>query len=509
MLKAQETLTTKQLIAFFGMVVGMFMAILDIQIVASSLPIIGAGLSASIDELSWVQTAYLIAEVIIIPVSGYITRVLSTRITFGIAASGFTAASILCAFAWDIQSMIVFRAIQGLFGGMIIPTTFTTAFMIFPRKNIGQVSMCIGLAVTIAPTLGPIIGGYITNILSWEFMFLMNVLPGIFVTITSFVYINFDRPNYTLLKYFDYIGVILIIMTLGSLQYILEEGSPRGWFESNIIITLTIISSCSFIYFLYHELHASHPILDLRAFKNRNFTLGCVFAFLLGIGLFGTVLLQPMFLGNVADMNSLQIGLVMSIMGLCQLIAAPAAGIMFDRGANRKMMLAFGLFMFGTGTYLNSYLTPDSTFWGFFWPQIFRGSGLMFCFIPINDLALGYLPSKDLYNASSLYNLMRNLGGAVGLAIISRLLSDNSKLYKAMLNEHIMYNDSLLSNMQGIVVGKIGYIDIAKQNFAGFVDYMLFKNAFTIVINEVFVYISIGFISAILLIPLLKNTTRK
>lgn len=263
---AEVKINPKQVIAFFAMIVGMFMAILDIQIVASSLSVIAAGLSASGDELSWIQTSYLIAEVIIIPATGFLARLLSTRILYFIAALGFTVMSLMCALAWNIESMIIFRAMQGFFGGALIPTAFGAVFIIFPKEMRTKVSMIIGLVVTLAPTLGPTLGGYITENISWHFMFLLNLIPGIFVCTTVYIYVDFDKPNLKLLSNFDFLGIALMIMTLGCLQYVLEEGNKKDWLDDTYILILSVLVLLGFICLIIRELTFSSPIIDLGAF---------------------------------------------------------------------------------------------------------------------------------------------------------------------------------------------------------------------------------------------------
>ena len=352
-----------QILAFFALVVGMFMAILDIQIVASSLNEIAAGLSASGDELSWIQTSYLIAEVIIIPVTGFATRLLSTRIFYFIAAFGFTCMSILCSLAWSIESMIIFRALQGLFGGAMIPTAFAAVLIIFPKHLYALVNVIIGLTVTVAPTIGPTLGGYITEVSSWHFMFLINVLPGIFVCSTVLKHVNFDKPNRKLLENFDFAGIILMAVSLGCLQYVLEEGNKKDWFEDNSILFLSIITAFAFILFIHREIRVRNPIVDLSAFANKNFTLGCCYSFIMGVGLYGTVYLLPLFLFTVAGYNTYQIGVTMVITGLFQLVSAPLAGKMFDSGADKRIILAIGFSLFSIGCYMNSFLTNESQYW--------------------------------------------------------------------------------------------------------------------------------------------------
>jgi len=487
--------------AFLGMVVGMFMAILDIQIVASSLHVIAAGLSASQDELSWVQTSYLIAEVIIIPLSGFAARLLSTRISYSIAALGFTIMSVMCAFATNLESMIIFRAFQGFFGGAMIPTVFATIFMVFEPKERPLVSVIIGLVVTMAPTLGPTIGGYITDATSWHFMFLLNVIPGIFVCTIVFLFADFDEPDYSLLEDFDYIGVILLISTLGIFQYILEEGARKLWFESDLIIGLSLYVVFGLFFLIYHELTTAKPILNLRAFRHRNFAIGCVLSGVLGIGLYGSVFLLPVFLGNSAGLDTLQIGIIMGVMGISQFISAPVAGMIMKTNPDRRIMMFFGLIAYGFGCYLNSFLTPDSRFYELMLPQMIRGFSAMFCFIPINDMALSALPRNEIQNASGLYNLMRNLGGAFGLAIINLKVNDDSVINRDIISSNVPETSEIaqngLANIANMVDGQVGDVEAVSLTI---LNNLMVRDSFIISINNAFAHISVLYFLSLFLI---------
>lgn len=503
---SHQPLTKGQLLGFFGMIVGMFMAILDIQIVASSLTVIASGLNATLDELSWVQTSYIIAEVIIIPLTGFTARLLSTRIAFSIASLGFTIMSILCSLAWNIESMIFFRALQGLFGGAMIPTVFATIYIIFPPEKRPTVSIIIGLVVTVAPTLGPTIGGYITEVLSWHFMFLLNVIPGIFVTTVVMLNLEIDKPNYSLLKNFDYIGITLLTISLGSLQYTLEEGASKGWFDDNHILTFSLISLVSFIALLIYELKISNPILDLRAFKHWNFTVGCLLSGVIGIGLYGAVFLSPMFLARSAGLSTFQIGVIMSVTGICQFISAPVAGNLFKKGVDPRVILAIGLSLFSYGSYLNSFLTPECRYWELFLPQAIRGFSLMFCFIPINDIALGTMPLNEVQNASGLYNLMRNLGGATGLAILnSNVITQTKIVYSYISNNLDITNPIVQNNIEAI--GSMLSTRVANSDQAALllVNSIMTRDSFIIAINKSFFTIALVFILTLFLIPLVKK----
>ncbi len=500
-------LTIRDKIAFFAMIIGMFMAVLDIQIVASSISVIGSGLSATHDELSWIQTAYLIAEVMVIPVTGFLARLFSTRISYFMAAMGFTVMSVMCSLAWNIESMIIFRAIQGFFGGAMIPTVFATTFIIFPYAQRATVSIIIGLTVTVAPTLGPTIGGYITEILSWHFMFLVNVIPGIFVCTTVFLYAHFDEPHPDLLKNFDYFGIALLVVSLGSLQYILEEGSREGWLESNSIIFLSCIAVSSFIWLVVHELTTSKPILDLYAYTNKNFSLGCALSFVLGTGLYGAVYILPLFLFRVAGMDAYEIGIVMMVTGSFQFLAAPVAGKLFAGGVDRRVILGIGLTMFSFGCYLNSELTADSNFGELFLPQACRGFSLMFCFVPINDIALGSLAPNQVQNASGLYNLTRNLGGAIGLAVINTALIDKTKIFSQHLHDNITITSPNAHHIMYYFKTILFYGKSFNPQVAGYsmINSMVQKQAFIIAINDIFMSIALIFLSGLLLLPFIEG----
>src|SRR5712675_644041 len=263
---ASERIAPKRLIAFIIMVFGMFMSILDIQIVSASLSEIQAGLSASSSEVSWVQTAYLIAEVIAIPLSGFLSRAFGTRLLFAMSASGFTIASLFCGFASTIEQMIFWRALQGFLGAGMIPTVFASAFMVFPRSKFHIVGPIIGLVATLAPTVGPTVGGIITDWMSWHWLFFINVVPGIAITIGVLILVDFDQPNFKLLDRFDWWGLIWMGGFLGSLEYVLEEGPQYEWLQDTSVAVCAAVCAISAIAFFWRVLSAEEPIVDIRAF---------------------------------------------------------------------------------------------------------------------------------------------------------------------------------------------------------------------------------------------------
>ena len=261
------------------------------------------------------QTAYLIAEVIAIPLSGFLSRAFGTRILFSISCAGFTLASIMCATSSSIDSMIVWRAIQGFIGGGMVPTVFASAYLIFQGPRQKLIAPVVGLIATLAPTIGPTVGGYLTDAYSWHWLFFINVVPGIIVTAITALLIDFDKPDLTLLKNFDWYGLISMGGFLGALEYVLEEGPRYEWFDDNTIFTVAVVSGVSAIIFFARVLTARSPIVDLRAFANRNFAVGSLFSFVLGIGLYGLTYLYPVYLAQIRGYNALMIGETMFVSG--------------------------------------------------------------------------------------------------------------------------------------------------------------------------------------------------
>jgi DHA2 family multidrug resistance protein len=433
-----DAIDPRRLITFLCMVFGMFMAILDIQIVSASLTEIQAGLAASSNEINWVQTAYLIAEVVMIPLSGFLSRALGTRYLFTISAAGFTAASLMCGLSSSINEMIFWRAVQGFIGGGMIPTVFATAFTIFPRSKLGIISPMIGLVATLAPTIGPTVGGYLTDALSWHWLFFINVVPGIGVALAAYLMIDFDQPNYKLFQNFDWVGLFAMAGFLGALEYVLEEGPRNDWFADESIFLFAWISVLSALLFFYRAFTAKQPIVDLTAFSDRNFALGSLFSFVLGIGLYGLTLLYPLYLGQIRGYDALMIGETMFVSGLAMFLTAPIAGRLTGK-VDPRVMLVIGFAFFAVGTYWMTALTRDWDFYELLWPQIFRGVGLMLAMVPINNVALGTLAPERVKNASGLYNLMRNLGGAVGLAGIYTVLNDRTDLHISRLHDNFTF----------------------------------------------------------------------
>ncbi|MDB6029838.1 MAG: EmrB/QacA family drug resistance transporter, partial [Verrucomicrobiales bacterium] len=436
-----KTQPGSSMLGFVLMCLGMFIALLDIQIVASSLQDIGGGLSAGRDQISWVQTSYLIAEIIMIPLSGWLTRVFSTRWLFTASAAGFTLASLFCGLAWNIESMIFFRALQGILGASMIPTVFTSSFHYFqgPRRVLG--SAIIGGIATMAPALGPIIGGWITDTLSWRWLFFVNLVPGVFIVAMIPALVKIDEPDFSLVKGADYLGIALMAVGLGSLQYVLEEGARWNWFDDETIRLFAALAGLSIILFIARSLTFKNPVVDLRAFKNRNFLVGSILSFMTGLGIFSTIYLVPLFLGYVRGYSAWQIGVAIASTGIASILGVPVYTSLAKRFDPRWIMMA-GMACFAFSMVGFSKITHD---WGaaeLLLPQILRGFPQVFTIAPAVNLGLGSLSPERLKYASGLFNMMRNLGGAIGIALCATILNDRTNLHFARASEHITAGNS-------------------------------------------------------------------
>jgi DHA2 family multidrug resistance protein len=498
-----------KVLAFAVMCVGLFIALLDIQIVSASLADIGGGLSASPDETAWVQTAYLIAEIIVIPLSGWLSRVMSTRWLFCASAIGFTITSMLCGWAWDIQSMIIFRALQGFLGGSMIPMVFTTVFFYFEGHQRVIAAAIVGALSSLAPTLGPTIGGWITDNYSWHWLFFINLVPGIFVAVVVPMVVKVDQPNWSLLRGADYLGIALLAMFLGCLEYTLEEGPRWDWFGDDTILTTAWIAAIAGPLFIWRSLASVNPVVDLRALKSLNFSLGCFFSFVTGIGIFSTLYLTPVFLSRVRGFSALEIGTAIFSTGIFQVSAIPFYAF-FARRIDLRWLMMFGLACFAIGMW---DFTPITSDWGWkelMLPQAFRGFAQQFAVAPTVTLTLGGLAPDRLKHASGLFNLMRNLGGAIGIAVCGTVLIDRTNAHYLHIAERISAGDpnsqaafqALVQHYASLLGGDEVHAKAAalKQLFN-----VAWREAQTQTFADAFLLIAICFIVATALVPLMSK----
>ncbi|TFU03390.1 DHA2 family efflux MFS transporter permease subunit [Polymorphobacter arshaanensis] len=425
-----------QLIGFLLMAFGMFMAILDIQIVSASLTQIQAGLAASADEISWVQTSYLVSEVVMIPLSGFLARALSTKWLFVLSSAGFTIASILCSTATSINEMIVYRSLQGFVGGAMIPTMYSAMFLMFGRGRQSGVSVAVSLIVTMAPTIGPALGGWISEVATWHWLFLVNIIPGVIITFGVWALVDVDRPNLPLLRRIDLIGLVAMAFFLGGLDYVLEEGARRDWFADGTVFTVFVIATVAAVIFFWRSLTVVEPVVNLKVFANTNFLFGGMLGAIVGIGLYGLVYLYPVFLARIALLSSGQIGATLWVTGLSMLFVAPLMGMLARRSDPRRVLL-FGFLMLALSTWLTRGITDEWRFAQLFLPQVVRGVGLIACLTSISVTSFATLPMEYIKDAGGLFTLMRNIGGAIGLAMINTIILWRTNLHWGRLAESV------------------------------------------------------------------------
>jgi len=493
-------------IGVLAMVTGLVMAIMDVQIVTSSLTQIQGGLSASADEIAWVQTAYLIADVVMVPLSGTMSRLLSTRVLFVVAALGFTGASALCATATSLGQMILFRAMQGFCGGAITPSVWPVVYAKFRGPPLVTLMVIVSMIFNLSGTMGPTIGGFLTDTFSWHWLFLVNIVPGLLVTAVVWVTIDIDKPDFSLLRGFDLTGLTLMAVFLGCLQYALEEGPRWDWLEEETIRAAVITSAVGGSVFFWRVLSYRQPIVDVRAFLNRNFALGSFFTFMIGIGMYGTTYLVPLFLAQVRGFSALQIGETVLVVGLVQLFISPF-NVYIARAMDLRLMLAIGLGMFAFSMYLTAGLTNQAGFWELLVPQAVRGVALMFCYVPANMIALGSLPQEMMKNGAGLYNLMRDLGGAIGLASIGTLMNARLHFHWNRLIEDINPARAAVQHFLETQMGRFDSLIPGDPRGAAIklLANLTQREALVLTYNDLLLLLGALFVLGLLLLPLVRR----
>lgn len=482
---------TYLILGFAGMVIGQFMAILDIQIVAASLPQIQAGVGASADEISWIQTAYLIPEVVMIPLSGYLSRLWGTQRVFLVSCAGFVLMSIAVGLSSSIEVMIFFRAIQGFVGGAMIPTVFAVAFTAFPPSKRVAASVFIGLIVTLAPTIGPTLGGHLTESLSWHWLFFINVPFGLLSFFLVWRFANFDQGDASLSKGFDWIGLALMAAFLMSLQFVLEEGSKDDWFADDMILLLSVVAALSGPAFIWRSLSYYNPVVELRAFVNRNFLVGVVMTFTVGAALFGGTFLLPLFLARVRDYSPAEVGTTMVVSGLAMFMTGPFAGRLV-RVLDLRVLMFGGFMLCALGMWDAHAVTAEWGFWEFAGVQALRGVGVMLAMIAAQQVTMSTLPPHMVKNASGLVNLFRNVGGAFGLAMLNTSLTTNTALHMSELTQAIPQTSLQMQDMIAGITSRMSGSTDPEGAALKAVYGMIQKQATTLAFGDAFAMLAIG-----------------
>ncbi len=491
-------------LGFTAMCVALFMAVLDIQVVASALTTIGGALGIAPEKLGWIQTGYLTAEVIAIPLTGLLTRALSLRWMFVAATLGFTLASLACAFATSFDMLVWLRVIQGFFGGMLIPAVFTSIFVMMPKEREILATTLAGTFAVTAPTIGPFIGGWLTQHYSWHWIFLVNIFPGLAVCLVVASCVRVGEAEPAILRKLDYATLVLAAIFLASLELLLNEAPGRHW-QGSFVFSIGGICAVSALLGGWRAFTHAMPFIDLRRFRHRAFALGSALSFVFGMGLYGSVYMLALFLGLVRGHSPLEIGEIMMVSGAAQLLMAPVAALLESRMDNR-LLVAIGFVLFGLGLFSNGLVTPQSDFWGLFWPQILRGLAVMLCILPATRLALEGWSEADVPDASGLFNLMRNLGGAIGIAMIDTLVSSRTAGHAAALVNRLQAGDAGAARLVGLPTAlfrghAMGPVDeLTKAMIAPMVQ----RAALTQSLNEGWLVLAVLFALSLLIVPAIR-----
>jgi DHA2 family multidrug resistance protein len=432
----QANASVRTWVAVSGATLGAFMAVLNIQIVNASLADIQGAIGAGVDDGGWISTAYLIAEIVVIPLTGWLVRVFSLRTYLLTNAILFLVFSGACAFARDLNQMIVLRAIQGFSGGVLIPLAFTIIITFLPKPKQPVGLALFALSATFAPAIGPTIGGYLTENFGWQYIFYVNLVPG--ALMVGMLWFSLDKApmRLALLREGDWLGIATMAIGLSALQTVLEDGNKDDWFGSPYIFRLSIIAVIALTLFIWIELTVRKPLLNLRLLGRRNFGFGLVANFLLGIALYGSVFIMPLYLSGVQGYNSEQIGMVLAWTGLPQLVLIPLVPRLMKR-FDARLVIAVGFALFAGSNFMNIHMDGNTAGDQLLWPNVVRAIGQALAFAPLSAIATAGIEAENAGSASSLFNMMRNLGGAIGIAGLQTFLTKREQFHSNILSNAV------------------------------------------------------------------------
>ncbi len=487
---------------FAMMCTGMFMAILDVQVVATSLPTIQRALNVAQDQMSWVQTSYLIAEIIAIPLTGFLTRAFTMRWLFVVAVSAFTLASIACAASDSFAALIFWRVVQGFSGGTLIPSVFSAVFLLFPLRLQTIATTIAGVLAVLAPTVGPVVGGWLTETYSWHWLFLINVVPGVIAAAVGWASLPREKIDLAEARHLDLPALLLMACALAALEIGIKEAPQRGWTSQPVggLLALSVVTGTVFV---WRMIHSRHPLVDVKTFRDRNFAVGCVLSFVTGIGLFGSVYLMPVFLSYVRGHDALEVGKIILVTGIVQFLVAPIAVAVEER-FDERYVSAFGFLLFGIGVAMSCGQTSGTDFDEMFWPQVVRGAAIMFCILPSTRLALAHIAKSGIPDASGLFNLMRNLGGAIGIAIIDTIIYTRAPIHARALADRLAAGDIEAAKILGIPLETMAHSLIDPAARAA-MSPLIEKVGFVEAINDAWALVALLTLAVLMAVPLART----
>lgn len=415
--------------------------LIDTTIVNVSLREISGSIGATTAEIAWVATSYAISNVIIIPLTSMLSDLFGRRTYFTVSVIIFTVSSLMCGLSGSLWTLVFWRFVQGLGGGGLLSTAQTIIIGAFPPEKIGTANAIFGLGMILGPTFGPTLGGYITDNISWHWIFFVNIPIGIVASFLSWTYIT-DRPGAVKPKKIDWWGIIFLVIAIGSLQFVLEEGTIEDWFESDLIVLMSLLAFFGLLAFIYRELSIDYPAVNIRLYKNYNLAMGSFMNLMLGMMLFGTTFIFPLFTQVTLHWTATQNGVFMIPGALCSAIAMPVVGRLMGRGVNPKGLIITGILLTFSFLIMLGFSSPDSSEKNFYFPFALRGFSMAFMMSPILALAVGGLKGKDMTQAVGLANMIRQLGGAIGIALINVYLNNTNAQVRGEMISYVNPYDS-------------------------------------------------------------------
>ena len=505
-----QSVSARTWIAVIGANLGAFMAILNIQIVNASLADIQGAIGAGIDDGGWISTAYLVAEIVVIPLTGWLARVFSVRRYLLVNAALFLLLSAACALAQNLGQMIVLRAFQGFTGGVLIPLAFTLIITLLPPAKQPVGLALFAISATFAPAIGPTIGGYLTENWGWQYIFYVNLVPGTLMLAMLWFSLEKKPMQLGLLRQGDWAGVATMAIGLSALQTVLEEGNKDDWFGSPFIVRLSVIAAVALALFIWIELRSTHPLLNLRLLMRRNFGLGSAAAFLLGIALYGSVFILPVYLARVQGYNAEQIGMVLAWTGLPQLVLIPLVPRLMKK-FDARLVIGIGFALFAASNFMNIWMTADTAADQLLWPNIVRALGQALVLAPLSAVAAAGIEPENAGSASALFNMMRNLGGAIGIAGLQTFLTKREQFHSNVLNQSV----SLFDEATRVRLAKLvqyflqhGATDTATATNKALlaIGNRIHQQAFTMAFADTFFLLGVALVIALITVLLLKKT---
>jgi DHA2 family multidrug resistance protein len=488
-----------------------FMEVLDTTVVNVSLPHIAGSLSATIDEATWALTSYLVANAIILPMTGWLASLFGRKRLLMLSVVGFTAASFLCGLAPTLGTLIFFRVVQGATGGALQPLSQAVLLEAFAPQDRGKAMGFWGLGIVVAPIFGPVLGGWLTDSYSWRWVFYINIPVGIASLVMTKLFI-FDPPYLRQeSRKIDYWGIGMLAVGIGALQIVLDKGQEADWFSSHLITGLAIVSAVTIVALIAHLLTTDDPVVDLRVFKERSYAVGVFLMTVVGFVLYGSLVLLPIMLQTLLGYPSLQAGIAMAPRGVGSFFMMPLTGLMTGRFDARKL-LTVGLCV-GGGTLLwLSLLNLQAGYWDIFWPQLMQGAGLSLLFVPLTTVSMDRIPREQMGNATSLFNLMRNIGGSIGIATTGTMIARNQQRVTATLGAHVTPYDASSQLMfqqlrSGFMAAGADPVTAANRAYAGLFG-MLQRQAAMVSFVGLFQLLGVVFLLLIPLVLLMKRPGR-